>query len=123
MSRLRIAAIAALSICICFAAPLYGAQLIVHEKPVRLRHIAGTIIDRRGMTVPYALIELRDPGDQHVMRSTYADGNGKFSFEDRKHGETIEMRITLAGYDTAQYTVSIARFGKEHMRAVIQPAT
>ena len=124
MIRSRCAASALVFLLFCMGvAPCLATQLIIHERPIRLRHIAGTIVDAKGMTVPYASIELRDPGDQHVMRSTYADGNGRFSFEDRKHGETIEIRISLAGYDTAQYTILTARIGKEHMRVVIQPAT
>jgi len=121
VSRLRIAAL--VLACINTASPLHGTQLIVHEKPIRLRHIAGTIVDRSGMTIPYALVELRDAGDQHVMASTYADGYGKFFFADRKHGENLNIRISLAGFDPAQYSISIAKIGKERFRAVLELAT
>jgi hypothetical protein len=103
--------------------PLPAQQMITHEKPLRLRHLAGTVVDPKGMTIPYALIELRDPGDDHVIASTFADGNGKFSFADRKRNESFELRISLAGFQVTQYNISIAIVGKDHMRVVLQTAS
>ena len=107
---------------IVFALSLPAQNIVTHEKPLHLRHLAGTVVDPRGMTVPYALIELRDPGDNHVMASTFADGNGKFSFADRKRNESFALRISLAGFQITQYNISIATIGKDRMRAVLAVA-
>lgn len=106
-----------------FAQLLPAQNIIMHEKPLHLRHLAGTVVDPKGMTIPYALIELRDPGDDHVIASTFADGNGKFSFADRKRNESFELRISLAGFQITQYNISIAIVGKDRMRVVLQTAS
>jgi hypothetical protein len=104
------------------ALSLPAQNIVTHEKPFHMRHLAGTVVDPKGMTIPYALIELRDPGDDHVMASTFADGNGRFSFADRKRNESFALRISLAGFRTAQYNISIATIGKDRMRAVLEVA-
>jgi hypothetical protein len=104
------------------AAPLAAQQEIINEKPVRLRHFSGAIVDARGMTVEYALIELRDPKDHHVLASTFADGNGKFAFADRKHGESVELRVSNKGFNTVQYTVFLSEFGAMHWRVKLPVA-
>lgn len=114
-------ALIALSL-VVVASSLPAQNIVTHEKPLHLRHLAGTVVDPRGMTVPYALIELRDPGDNHVMASTFADGNGKFSFADRKRNESFALRISLAGFQITQYNISIATIGKDRMRAVLAVA-
>ena len=108
---------------VVFSAMLSAQKLIVHEKPVRLRHLAGATVDPTGLTIPYAMIELRDAKDHHMLASTFADANGKFFFADKKHGEQFEIRVSLAGFKIVQYTVSMARIGKEHLRVVLPTAT
>lgn len=105
-----------------FSSALPAQELIVHEKPARLRHIQGTVVDSAGNSIPYVPIELRDAGDHHVLATNYADGIGKFSFPDRKWGEQLEIRASIAGFKTAQYAISLARLGKERLRVVLHAA-
>jgi hypothetical protein len=104
------------------SATLHAQGLIVHAKPVRLRHLSGMVVDPTGVTVPYTLIELRDATDHHVLASTFGDGNGKFSFEDRKRGTKFEIRVSRAGFQSVQYAVVIGIMGSEHIRVILPAA-
>ena len=97
-------------------------QDVIHEKPIRLHHLEGTVVDRKGLAVPYSSIEMRDAKDHKVLATTFADANGKFFFADRKHGEQLEIRVSLKGFNTTQYTVFLSHFGKSHLRAVLTVA-
>jgi hypothetical protein len=98
-------------------------QTIVHGRQVHLRHIRGVTVDRTGNTVEYAVVELRDPKDHHVIASTFADGNGKFAFEDRKRRTVLEIRVSAPKFNPSLYTIKITRFGDNKMRLVLQIAT
>jgi hypothetical protein len=100
-----------------------SAEDVIHEKPIRLHHLAGRVVDRKGIAIPYSAIEMRDAKDHHMLATTFADANGNFSFADRKHGEKLELRISLKGFNTSQYTVYLEFFGNERLRAVLSPAT
>jgi hypothetical protein len=95
---------------------------VIHAKAVRLRHLSGTIVDPKGMSVEYAFIELLSSADHRVLATTYADAEGRFSFVDHKRGELLEIRASREGFKSVQYTVSIAIVGKEHLRMVLPVA-
>jgi hypothetical protein len=119
----QIAAILLAAILLLAALSHAKAEDVIHEKPIRLHHLAGRVVDRKGLAIPYSAIEMRDAKDQHVIATTFADANGNFSFADRKHGEKLELRISLKGFNTSQYTVYLEFFGNERLRAVLSPAT
>jgi hypothetical protein len=100
-----------------------GDAEIIHQKPVKVSHLAGTVVDPKGFTIEYAQIELLDAKDHHSIVSTFADANGKFYFADRKHGEQLELRASKKGFQIVRYTVNIGTFGKPHIRMVLPPAT
>ncbi len=100
----------------------HGQQIVVHERPVRLRQLAGTVYDASGLAIPYAAIELRSATDHHAIASTFADGYGKFFFDKRKRGETLEIRISLKGFNTVQYAVVLRRFGGARLRVILPAA-
>jgi len=91
----------------------------VHEKPIRLRHLSGRIVDTKGLALPYAFVELRT-SDDRPLYSTYADGNGHFSFSDRKRGELLELKVSLKGFTPLQDNVQIARIGGNTIRIPLQ---
>ena len=99
-----------------------GRADVFHAKAVRLRHLSGTVVDQKGMSVEYAFIELLNSADHRVIATTYADALGKFSFADHKRGELFEVRASRKGFNSVQYTVSIAVIGKEHLRMVLPAA-
>jgi hypothetical protein len=101
------------------SAALHAQELVVHEKPVRLRHLSGIVVDSTGAGVAYSLIELRDVKDHHVVASTFGDAKGKFFFDDRKYGKRVEIRVSLAGFNMVQYSVVLKRFGQTQLRAVL----
>lgn len=101
----------------------YGQEIIVHEKSIRLKHLAGTVVDAKGSSIEYALIELRDAGNHQVIASTFADAQGKFSFADRKRSDKLEIRASRAGFNVVQYSISIGTLGKGHLRIVLPVAT
>lgn len=100
-----------------------GYAEIVHQKPIKVRHLAGTVVDPKGFTIEYAKIELLDVKDHHSIVSTFADANGKFYFADRKRGEQLELRASKKGFQIVRYTVNIGTFGESHLRMVLPPAT
>jgi hypothetical protein len=99
-----------------------GQVDFVHSKPIRVRHLSGTVVDQKGVSVEYAFIELLNSADHRVIATTYADAQGKFSLADRKRGEQLELRASRAGFNRVEYTVSIAIVGKEHLRIVLPVA-
>jgi hypothetical protein len=99
-----------------------GQADVVHAKPIRVRHLSGTVVDPKGFSVEYAFIELLNSADHRVLATTYADAQGKFSFADRKRGEQLEVRASRAGFRRVEYNVSIAIVGKEHVRLVLPVA-
>ncbi len=101
---------------------LQAQDVIVHSQPVHVRHFAGTVVDSRGMTVEYATVELRDAKTHRVLASTFADGRGAFSFDDRKYGKRIEIRAFQKGFEPAQYTLMLRPFADERMRVVLTVA-
>jgi hypothetical protein len=117
-------AIALIFLC-AFSAKLraQGSQLVIHERPLHVRHFAGTVVDSRGMWVEYATVELRDLKDHHVLASTFADGKGNFSFDDKKYGKQVELRASQKGFNVVQYTVMLKPFGDVHIRMVLPAAT
>lgn len=100
---------------------LPAQQLIVHQRPIRLRHLAGVIVNPKGETVAYASVELRNATDNHLLASAFADGNGKFLFADRKRGDQLQIRVSLKGFNPVQYSISEARIGEERIRVVLPP--
>ena len=121
MSILRFAA-ALLILAPCFAAHAQGNEVMVYEQPIHTRHFSGTIVDQRGMTVEYATVELRSPKDHHVLASTFADGRGFFTFDDKKYGKRVLLRVIQKNFDMAQYTAILRPFGDEHLRLKITAA-
>jgi hypothetical protein len=113
---------AAVLVLAAFSSVGQAQGIVTHPNPVRLRQLAGTVFDTSGATIPYAAIELRSAIDHHAIASTFADGYGKFFFDRRKPGETLEIRITLKGFSTVQYTVLLRRFGGTRLHAVLPAA-
>jgi hypothetical protein len=111
-----------LSFFLAFSTAVLAQEVVEHPKPVQLRHIHGVVVNAAGNSIPYALIELRDAGDHHVLATNFADGNGKFSLPDRKRGEQLEIRASIAGFKAAQYAISMAIVGKERLRVVLLAA-
>jgi hypothetical protein len=110
---------------ILFSAPsatLHGQEVIVHEKPVRVRHLAGRVVDSTGAGVAYTAIELRDATDHHVLASTFGDAKGDFFFADRKRGEKLEIRVSRTGFRIVQYAISLGVVGKPRLRIVLPAA-
>jgi hypothetical protein len=103
----------------CLAAHAQGNEVMVYEQPIHTRHFSGTIVDPRGMTVEYATVELRSPKDHHLLASTFADGHGFFSFDDRKYGKRVVLRVIQKNFDMVQYTAILRPFGEEHLRLKI----
>lgn len=128
MIRLRMMGLAVLMVAITLPAlawprlPRLPHKAAVEDKPVRLRHLAGRIVDQRGFAIPYPAVELRSADDHHVIATTFADANGHFSFADHKPGERLEIRCWLKGYNPVQYTIELARIGHESMKAVMPVA-
>jgi Carboxypeptidase regulatory-like domain len=112
----------ALILLMAFSATLHAQALIIHEKPVRLRHLSGTVVDPTGATIAYTLIELRDATDHHVLASTFGDAKGKFFFEDKKRGTKLEIRVSRTGFQSVQYEIVVGIVGWEHIRVVLPPA-
>jgi hypothetical protein len=100
-----------------------GNAEVVHAKPVRVRQLAGTVVDPAGMTVEYAKVELRDPTDHHVRASTFADAKGNFAFPDHKRGEWWEVEILANGFHPTRYTVRLVIWGREKLRARVAAAS
>jgi hypothetical protein len=94
-----------------------------NDKPILITHLRGTVVDKTGNAVDFATVELRDANDHHIIESTFADGNGKFSFQDRKHGEHLEIQASRAGFNITRYEVEIVRFSIAHLRIVLHVAT
>ena len=117
------AAVLMLSIACQAALQGQGQEVIAHETPLHVRHFAGTVVDSKGMTVEYATVELRDPRDHHVLATTFADGKGNFSFDDKKYGKRVEIRAFQKGFNITQYTVILKPFGDVHIRVVLSAAT
>jgi len=102
--------------------PHLQRKTVVEDKPIRLRHIAGVIVDQKGLFIAYPAVELRDANDHHVIATNFADGNGRFSFADRKPGEHLEIRFSMKGFQPVQYTIDVARIGHGSMKAVMPAA-
>jgi len=102
---------------------LDAQELLVHEKPVKLRHLAGNVVDPRGFALAYVAIELRSGEDHHVLATTFADAKGKFFFRDLKRGDRLEIRALLKGFNIVQYAVEMSLVGKMHLKMVLPPAT
>jgi hypothetical protein len=101
---------------------LHAQGPIVHEKPIRLRHLSGTVVDTTGAAVAYTMIELCDAKDHHVLASTFGDAKGKFFFDDKKRGTKLEIRVSRAGFQIVQYAIVLGTIGKEHIRVVLPAA-
>lgn len=99
-----------------------GNEDVIYGKPQHARHFAGTVVDPRGLAVDYATVELRSPKDHHVLASNFADGRGFFSFDDKKYGKSVEIRISKKGYNPSLYTAVLKPFADEHMKLVLHPA-
>lgn len=107
---------------VSLSAPLHGQELLVHEKPVKLRHLAGNVVDPRGFALAYAAIELRSAEDHHILATTFADAKGKFFFRDLKRGDQLEIRASVKGFNIVQYAVEMSLVGKTHLKMVLPPA-
>ncbi len=101
---------------------LQAQEPVIHQKPIHMRHLNGLVIDRTGISLPYAEVVLLDAKDSHPLASTFADGNGKFAFEDRKRGQHLEIRATLKGFRPVQYEIAITRFGATRIRILLPAA-
>jgi hypothetical protein len=125
LSRLFLALIFTVQIfagVICASLQAQGAADVIHGRPLHVRHFSGTIVDARGMTVEYATVELRDPKTHRVLASTFADGKGFFSFDDKKYGKRVELRAVQKGFNATQYTAMLRPFGDEHIHMVLSAA-
>ena len=100
-----------------------GQEVIAHEIPLHVRHFAGTVVDSKGMTVEYATVELHDVRNHRMLATTFADGKGNFSFDDKKYGKRVEIRAFQKGFNIVQYTVMRRPFGDIHIRLVLSAAT
>ena len=110
---------AAFSVAVC----AQGNEDVIYGRPLHVRHFAGTIVDRTGMWVEYATVELRSPKDHRVLASTFADAKGFFSFDDKKYGKKIEIRAFTKGFKASQYTAMLRPFGDGQMRIVLHAGT
>jgi hypothetical protein len=95
---------------------------VVEDQPIHVRHFAGTVYDSRGMTVEYATVEVHNPKTHQLLASTFADSKGYFTFDDKKYGKKIEIRILQKGFNPAQYTALLRPFGDQHLHLTISPA-
>ena len=102
---------------------LCAEELIFREKQIKLHHLAGTVVDPAGFPIEYATVELRDPKDNHVIASTFADAQGRFSFADHKRGEHLAIRASNRGFNIVQYNVVIRELGKSKLRVILTVAT
>jgi hypothetical protein len=114
---------AALILVLALCGSLHAAQEVVHPKPVRLRHLSGTVVDPRGFPIAYAIIELHGASGEQILATTFADAFGKFSFADRKRGDQFQLRASQKGFDTVRYSVVESLVGKERLRMVLPVAT
>lgn len=115
-------AAALLSMACASCAASLAQEVVVHERPLHVRHFAGSIVDARGLTVEYATVELHSAKDHHLVASTYADAQGNFAFDDKKYGKRIELRAYQKGFRVTQYTAMRRPFGDLHMRLVLPAA-
>lgn len=120
--KFRKAAVALMTI-VLFPATLPARQTVAQQKLVKLHHIAGVVVDKKGFPVEYAVVELCDPGDHHVLASTFADAQGRFSFADRKRGAQLEIRASQKGFNTTTYGIVVREFGESKIRIVLPVAT
>ena len=113
----------ALALLVASVSSLHAQHVVTHAKPIHLRHLTGTIVDTTGFPVEYAMVELRNADDHSAIASTFADAKGKFFFADRKRRQHFEIRASHAGFNIAQYSLVITRFGQSHMRIILPIAT
>ena len=106
-----------------FVGNLFATETVVHERQIKLHHLTGVIVDPRGFPVEYAVVELCDPNDHHVLASTFADAQGRFSFADQKRGHKFEIRASSHNFNLTIYNVVIRELGKSKIRIVLSIAT
>jgi len=116
------AALALLIVAAC-SANTGAQQAVIHQKQVKLHHLIGAVVDQRGFPVEYAVVELCDPSNHHVLASTFADAQGRFSFADQKRGTQLEIRTSQKGFNTTIYEVMVREFGRSKIRIVLPVAT
>ncbi len=97
-----------------------GNEVVIHSRPLHVRHFSGVIVDQTGMWVEYATVELHDPRSHRVLASTFADGKGFFYFDDKKYGKRIEIRAFKHGFNASQYIAMRRPFGDNQMQVVLQ---
>ena len=95
---------------------------VVDDQPIHVRHFSGTVVDSRGMTVEYATVEVHNAKTHQLLASTFADSKGYFTFDDKKYGKKIELRILQKGFKPVQYTALLRPFGDQHLRLTISAA-
>jgi len=93
--------------------------VVTHQKQVKLHHLVGTVVDPKGFPVEYAVVDLCDPSDHHVLASTFADAQGRFSFADQKRGRQFEIRASHAGFNIAQYEIVVTELGQSKIRIIL----
>jgi hypothetical protein len=105
------------------AASLAKAQfLVVHEKPVHLRHVTGVVIDPAGSPIPAASVELRAVADHHILASMVTDAQGRFTFPRKRDSTLLELRTSCRNFQTVQYTISIKWIAHGKIKIVLPVA-
>ena len=94
-------------------------NVIVHQKPVHLRHISGVVVDPTGSAIPGAKVELRSAADHHVLQTLFADAQGHFAFPDGLASESVELRASHDLFQIVQYTVALRWFAHGQLRIVL----
>ena len=106
-----------------FPSAMSARQTVAQQKLVKLHHLVGTVVDKRGFPVEYAVVELCDPSNHAVLASTFADAQGRFSFADRRRGTQLEIRASQKGFNITTYEIVVREFGKSKLRVILTVAT
>jgi hypothetical protein len=96
--------------------------LIIHEKPVHLRHVTGVVIDQAGSPIPAAKVELRAVVDHHVLASTITDAEGRFTFPRKRVSTLLELRTSCKNFQIVQYTISVRWIARGKIKIVLPVA-
>lgn len=92
---------------------------IIYDKPVRLRHLVGTVLEPRGFTVEHAKLELWDPQSRKLIQTTFSNPFGSFGFTNPDSLKELEIHVSCQGYQSVQYTVELNHHGAKELRVTL----
>jgi hypothetical protein len=96
-----------------------GQSLIVHQRPVHLRRLAGSVIDPSGSPIPGARIEIQSAADHRVLFSAISDSAGRFSFTNDAVPSPAELLVSHDLFQPVQYVVVLRWFAHGQLRIVL----